>query len=305
MSAEYSINSVARIFGAALAVAFMGMLQLPAATADETTARGEYLTAAGGCYGCHTLPVEGSQPFAGGRPLKTPFGIFYSPNITADDETGIGGWTDEQFLDALKQGISPSGHPYFPVFPYTSYTKITDEDGLAIKAYLDSLPKIVQEDKPHEVSSPFSWRWLQWGWRLLFFKEGPYVAPEGASVEVARGGYLVDALTHCGECHTPRNMFGGVDNSLYMAGTPNGGEGEFVPNITPDPETGIGDWSKGDIVSFMKTGLKPDYDDVQGSMAEVIDHSLSKLTDEDLAAIADYLKSIKPINNVVKRASAS
>lgn len=305
MGAEKSKKAIIWVFGAALGAAFFGMLHIPATIADETVARGKYLTAAGGCYGCHTTPGVGNQPFAGGRPLKTPFGIFYSPNITPDDDTGIGGWTDTQFLGALKTGISPTGHPYFPVFPYTSYTKITDEDALSIKAYLDSLPKVVQEDKPHEVSSPFSWRWLQWGWRLLFFKEGPYVAPDGASDGVARGGYLVDALTHCGECHTPRNMFGGVDAALYMAGAPSGGEGEFVPNITPDTETGIGDWSKGDIVSFMKTGLKPDYDDVQGSMEEVINHSLSKLTEDDLAAIADYLKSIKPIHNVVKRASAS
>ncbi|MEH6526491.1 MAG: cytochrome c [Sneathiella sp.] len=305
MGAENSKQTVVRVFGAAISVAFFGMLHIPSATADDMVARGEYLTAAGGCYGCHTIPGDGNKPYAGGRALKTPFGVFYSPNITPDGETGIGGWTDTQFLTALKTGISPSGHPYFPVFPYTSYTKITDEDGLAIKAYLDSLPKVVQEDKGHEVSAPFSWRWLQWGWRLLFFNEGPYVAPEGASTEVARGGYLVDALTHCGECHTPRNMFGGVDASLYLAGTPNGGEGEFVPNITPDNATGIGEWSKGDIVSFMKTGLKPDYDDVQGSMEEVIEHSLSKLTEEDLTAIADYLKSIKPIKNVVKRASAS
>lgn len=305
MGFKSSDLAILKVFIITICAVFLGMPHVSLALADELVEKGKYLTAAGGCYGCHTKPGEGSKPFAGGRALKTPFGVFYSPNITSDEETGIGGWTDAQFLEALQMGISPSGHSYFPVFPYTSYTKIEDEDGLAIKAYLNSLPKIVQEDKQPDVSPPFSWRWLQWGWRILFFNEGRYVPPENATPEIARGGYLVDALAHCGECHTPRNMLGGTDASLYLAGTPNGGEGEFVPNITPDSETGIGEWSKGDIVSFMKTGMKPDYDDVQGSMAEVIEHSLSKLTEEDLEAIADYLKSIKPIHNLVKRASSS
>lgn len=263
---------------------------------------GAYAIAAGGCYGCHTNTAPGSVPYAGGRELKTPFGSFYSPNITPDKENGIGSWTDEQFIKALKEGIGPDGHPYFPVFPYTSYTKMTDEDALAIKSYLFSLPPSSEQNKEHEIGAPLSWRWLQWGWRLLFFDDGPYMPPQGASAEVARGGYLVDAMTHCGECHTPRNIVGAVDQSLYLAGTPDGGEGELVPNITPDMATGIGDWSRGDLISFMKDGIKPDFDDVQGSMMEVIDHGLSKLSDEDLGAIADYLKSIPPINNRVTRA---
>ncbi|MCF8467974.1 MAG: cytochrome c, partial [Sneathiella sp.] len=175
------------------------------------------------------------------------------------------------------------------------------EDALAIKAYLESLPKSSARNKPHDVSPPFSWRWLQWGWRILFFDEGPYVPPSGVDGKVARGGYLVEALAHCGECHTPRNFLGGTDNSLYLAGDPNGGEGEVVPNITPDMETGIGDWSEADLVSFMKDGMMPDFDNVQGSMEEVIDHSLSKLTDDDRAAIAAYLKNIPPIRNKVEK----
>jgi len=150
------------------------------------------------------------------------------------------------------------------------------------------------------VSPPFSWRWLQWGWRLLFFKEGPYVLPVNQGDKIVRGGYLVESLTHCGECHTPRNFLGGTDSSLYLAGTAKGGEGEVVPNITPDAETGIGDWSQADLVSFMKDGMKPDYDNVQGSMDEVISHSLSKLTDKDLEAIAAYLKFIPPIKNRIR-----
>ena len=282
--------------GFVLSMAFgMGVLQ-----ADEGTDKGAYLTAAGGCYGCHTDIKNDGAPFAGGRALETPFGIFYTPNITPDPKTGIGSWSDEDFLTALKDGVSPSGHYYFPAFPYTSYTKMTDGDALAIKAHLMSLTPTAKENRPHDVSAPFSWRWLQWGWRLLFFKDGPYVPPANTSEMTARGGYLVEALTHCGECHTPRNFLGGTDSSLYLAGTTNGGEGEKVPNITPDAETGIGDWSEGDLVSFMKDGMKPDFDNVQGSMEEVLSHSTSKLTDDDLAAIAAYLKSIPSINNKVQ-----
>ena len=226
-------------------------LGIGALQAQEVTDKGAYLTAAGGCYGCHTDIKNKGAPFAGGRPLETPFGVFYTPNITPDPETGIGSWTDEEFLAALKDGVSPSGHYYFPAFPYTSYTKMTDEDALAIKSYLMSLAPVAQENRAHDVSAPFSWRWLQWGWRLLFFKDGPYVPPVTASDPVARGGYLVEALTHCGECHTPRNFLGGTDSSLYLAGAAAGGEGEKVPNITPDDATGIGDWSEADLVSFM------------------------------------------------------
>ena len=284
-----------------LAVSFFSGLSGPSlGRAAETEEAGAYVTAAAGCYGCHTDIKNKGEPFAGGRPLETPFGIFYTPNITSDPTTGIGNWSDEEFLNALKDGIGPSGHYLFPAFPYTSYTKMTDEDALAIKSYLMNLPPVAKENRPHDISPPFSWRWLQWGWRLLFFDSGPYVPPAGASKEVARGGYLVEALTHCGECHTPRNFLGGTDNSLYMAGTANGGEGEKVPNITPDPETGIGDWSEGDLVSFMKDGMKPDFDNVQGSMMEVIENSLSKLSDEDLMAIAKYLKNIPPVNNKIQ-----
>ncbi|MFC4270511.1 c-type cytochrome [Sneathiella chungangensis] len=268
--------------------------------AEEAADRGAYLTAASGCYGCHTDIKNGGKPFAGGRALETPFGIFYTPNITPDAETGIGGWSDADFLKAVKQGISPTGHYYFPAFPYTSYTKMTDEDALAIKSHLMTLTPVMRENQPHDVSPPFSWRWLQWGWRLLFFDDTPYAPPAGAGETVARGGYLVEALTHCGECHTPRNFLGGSDHSLYLAGTANGGEGEKVANITPDDATGIGDWSEGDIVSFMKDGMKPNFDDVQGSMDEVIRNSLSKLTDADLEAIARYLKSIPPISHKVQ-----
>ncbi|WP_202526161.1 c-type cytochrome [Sneathiella litorea] len=292
-----SIKAASLLFCGAILSA---TLAITGAEAQEASDKGAYLTAAGGCYGCHTNIKEKGAPFAGGRPLETPFGTFYTPNITPDRDTGIGSWSDKDFLTAIKHGVSPLDQYFFPAFPYTSYTKMTDEDALAIKSHLMALTPVTQENRKHDISAPFSWRWLQWGWRLFFFTDGPYVPPSNASDAVARGGYLVEALTHCGECHTPRNFLGGTDNSLYLAGTANGGEGEKVPNITPDTETGIGDWSEGDIVSFMKDGMMPDFDNVQGSMEEVISHSTSKLTDEDLAAIAAYLKSIPPINNKIQ-----
>lgn len=274
-----------------------GMTQLAMAdTGDEANAeKGAYLTAAGGCYGCHTDIKNGGQPFAGARALETPFGTFYTPNITGDTANGIGSWSDTDFLRAVKQGINPSGHYYFPAFPYTSYTKMSDEDALAIKSYLLSLPPVATENRPHELAIPFSWRWLQWGWRMMFFDEGPYEPPRGASETAARGGYLVEALTHCAECHTPRNMLGGLKPDRYLAGTSNGPDGETVPNITPDTSAGIGGWSEADIVTLLRDGMMPDFDNVQGSMAEAIEHGLAKLTDADLEAIAAYLKTIPPI----------
>ncbi len=259
---------------------------------------GAYLTAAAGCQACHT--AKGGAPFAGGRALKTPFGTFFSPNITPDAKTGIGRWSKADFRTALKQGLNPEGDHYFPAFPYTSYTRMSPDDMGKIYAYLQSLPAVNQPNKEHDVGAPFSWRFLQAGWKILFFDEAdavqktPKAGPE-------RGKYLVDALGHCGECHTPRNSLGGLDKSLYLAGAAGGGEGELVSNITPDKETGIGDWTKLDIASFLETGMKPNFDDVQGSMEEVISHGTSKLTKEDREAMADYLSSIPAIHNKIEK----
>ncbi|WP_219821702.1 c-type cytochrome [Sneathiella aquimaris] len=266
----------------------------------QSIEEGAYLTAAAGCKACHTQPKGAGQEYAGGRALDTPFGTFYTPNITFDPDTGIGRWSDADFVKALKKGISPEGFHYFPAFPYTSYTNMTDRDARSIYAYLKSLPPVQAPNKPHDIGAPFSWRWLQWGWKILFFKEG------GSSVPVIqssadRGNYLVNALGHCGECHTPRNALGGIDRDLYLAGSASGGEGELVPNITPDKETGIGDWSKLDMVSFLETGMKPNFDDVQGTMEDVITHGTSKLTKEDRTAIADFLFSVAPVKNKVKK----
>jgi mono/diheme cytochrome c family protein len=277
-----------------IAVALAIAPLLPVAAAEEDAVeRGEYLVRAGGCASCHTS--AGDQPFVGGRPLATPFGTFYSPNITPDPETGIGGWTDAQFLRALRDGLRPDGANYFPVFPYPSFTGISDSDALAIKAYLFSLPPVRRENRPHEVWFPFSWRFLQAGWKLLFFTKGPFEPSPERSAAYNRGAYLVTALAHCGECHTPRNLLGAMRPSMRLAGTREGPDGQLVPNITPDPGTGIGKWEREDIVELLRTGNTPEQSKVKGAMREAIADGLKYLNDADLAAIADYLFAQPPI----------
>jgi mono/diheme cytochrome c family protein len=266
-----------------------------AQAADDLAARGEYLVHAGGCISCHTVP--GGTPFAGGRALATPFGTFYSPNITPDPETGIGKWSDADFQRALRGGVRPDGANYFPVFPYTSFTNITDTDALAIKAYLFSLPPVRQANRAHDVSFPFSWRFLQDGWGLLFFSEGPFEPDAKHDAVYNRGAYLVTALAHCGECHTPRNFLGGVKTSHGLSGNPDGPDGQIVPNITPDKKTGIGDWDKDDIATLLKTGATPEGGKVKGAMHEAIEDGLKYLTDADRDAIAIYLLTQKPVVN--------
>ena len=254
---------------------------------EDTVARGEYLVRAGGCFSCHTVP--GGPQLAGGRALATPFGTFYTPNITPDPGTGIGRWSDGDFLRALHEGIRPDGANYFPVFPYTSFTRITDSDALAIKTYLFSLPAVQQENRPHEVAFPFSWRFLQTGWKLLFFSPGPFRPTPDRSAIYNRGAYLVTALAHCGECHTPRNLLGATRSGQWLIGTQDGPDGQLVPNITPDPETGIGKWDKEDVVELLKTGTTPEQSRVKGAMREVVEDGLKYLSPDDLEAIADYL----------------
>jgi mono/diheme cytochrome c family protein len=288
-----------RLLGLSLALLIsVGAAASPAlAQSSDMVARGEYLVRAGECFSCHTVP--GATPFAGGRALTTPFGIFYSPNITPDRETGIGNWTGADFVRALRKGVRPDGANYFPVFPYPSFTGISNEDALAIKAYLFSLVPVHRENRPHEVSFPFSWRFLQKGWKLLFFTKGPLRPNPHADATANRGAYLVTALGHCGECHTPRNVLGAMRKSLWLAGTVDGPDDDPVPNITPDAKTGIGDWSEQDIAETLKTGATPLDSKVKGAMNEVVVDGTSHLTDADRLAIATYLKAQAPIANSV------
>jgi mono/diheme cytochrome c family protein len=285
-----------------MAWAALCLLATPTMADEALVARGEYLMRAGDCMTCHTDEKGGGKPFAGGRALATPFGTFYSPNLTPDKETGIGSWSDADFLNAVKRGIDDEGEQLFPPFPYTSYTRMTDADALAIRAYLASLPPVHQANKPHDVK-PFAWRFPVRFWKWLFFTPGDFQPDPKASAEVNRGAYLVTALAHCGECHTPRNLAGGLKLSQSLSGTVDGPEGERAPNITPDKETGIGKWSKDDLVHLLKTGIKPDFDNVQGTMAETVRDGLSHLSDADLNAIASYILSRPPIVNKVPRKS--
>jgi mono/diheme cytochrome c family protein len=277
---------------AALAFALLIICE-EAAAADDAATRGAYLVRAGGCISCHTVP--GGAPFAGARALATPFGTFYSPNITPDPQTGIGKWSDADFLRALREGVRPDGANYFPVFPYTSFTGISDEDALAIKAYLFSLPPVRQPNRRHDVSFPFSWRFLQNGWKLLFFKPGPFRPEPGQTEAHNRGAYLVTALAHCGECHTPRNSLGALDRDRGLSGTKDGPDNRPVPNITPDPATGIGGWDKSDLAELLKTRSTPDGGDVKGAMREAIEDGLKYLSAADRDAIAEYVLSQKPV----------
>ena len=282
---------------AALAATVLALGGLAARAADTAlAARGAYLAAAAGCADCHTDWPHGGRLYAGGRALTTPFGTFYAPNITPDLETGIGQWSDAQFLNALREGVSPDGSNYFPVFPYPSFTKITDEDARAIKAYLFTQPAAKQSNRAHDVAFPFSWRFLQNGWKLLFFSPGPFrPAPERGEA-YNRGAYLVTALAHCSECHTPRNWFGATQPSRFLAGTAHGPDGKAVPNITQDSETGIGKWSDDDIVTLLKDGQTPDFDFVGGAMAEVVKNT-AQLTNADRHAIAVFLQSVPAVRS--------
>lgn len=309
-SAAESGAAVATSIHALLLALALSVGVLPArANADGQTLRPadvdrgrQVLYATGGCS-CHTdYPGEGDDapPLAGGRALETPFGVFYSTNITGDVETGIGGWSDVDFIRAMKEGVSPAGEHYFPVFPYPSFSGMTDQDLVDLKAYLLSLPAVRRENRAPGAPFPFSWRASVLGWKLLNFSPLEIEDDPGQSESWNRGRYLVNAAAHCGECHTPRTLTGGLDRSMWLAGSGDGPEGELAPNITPHEDTGIGSWSVPDLVWYLEMGLKPDGDDTQGLMSEVIEHGYTNLPASDLEAIATYLKTIPAIENRVK-----
>ncbi len=275
-----------------------------AAGATPSVERGAYLFAAAGCGGCHTDPPGKGPLLAGGRALETPFGRFYGPNITPDPDTGIGGWSDEDFLRALRHGEAPDGSNLYPAFPYTSFTRMTDADILDLKDYIFTLPPVARANRPHELSFPFGWRFLVTFWKWLNFAPGPLAPDPAQDAKWNRGAYLVKALLHCGECHTPRTSSGGSDRARAYAGTTAGPGGKKVPNITPDPDTGIGKWDDGQLGALLKIGLLPDGDVVGSLMGEVVEQSTSRLTPEDRAAVIAYLRSLAAIDNPAAKATA-
>jgi mono/diheme cytochrome c family protein len=281
-------------------VAFATALLLMAAhaTAQETAiTRGEYLIHAGSCVDCHTEDSDDADPLAGGRAIESAFGTFYSPNITPDDETGIGAWSDEDFVNAFWEGVNPDGDHYYPAFPYTSYTGMSREDLLAMKAYLFSLEPLRQDNPEHELAWYISTRLAAGAWKLRYFEPTRFVPDTDRSDQWNRGAYLVRHLGHCGECHTPRNSVGVIQDNRELTGNPDGPDDEKIPNISPHRDDGIGKWSVRDIEYFLDIGMLPDGDFVGSVMGAVVDNSTSKLTKEDRLAIAAYLKSVPALSS--------
>ena len=263
--------------------------------------KGKYIFHASGGCSCHTDTKNDGAFLAGGRPINTPFGTFFGTNISPDPATGIGKWTDEDFVRAMTKGLSPEGNHYFPVFPYTSFHNITQEDLIALKAYLFSIPAVNQKNIPHDLILPFGRQALLMIWKNVVWSPQTFISNPEQTKSWNRGAYIAQALAHCGECHTPRNLLGGLKTYLHFSGSKEGPEGELAPNITPHKITGIGDWTKVDISYFLETGMKPDGDYTQGLMAEVIEHGYYYLKVDDLDAVAEYLISLLPINNNLKQ----
>lgn len=278
---------------------------LPKHTPD--IANGQYMFHAGGCASCHATPLaDGSSKssactnpkyrderlLGGGRCLKTSFGTFYVPNISPDKTAGIGTWSMADFVTAMKKGVSPDGRHYYPAFPYTSYQHMSDKDLMDLKAFIDTLPPVKTKVPDHDLPLVFSYRRGLGLWKLLFLDGKPFTPVPGASDLINRGAYLVQGPGHCGECHTPRNLLGGMQEDRAYSGAPNPEGKGFIPNITPH-KTGLGAWSTNDIAYSLKTGFTPEFDSFGGSMVKV-QENMAKLTKEDRLAIATYLKSLPP-----------
>ena len=265
---------------------------LPAAALSSVTgdaARGAVVFAAAGCASCHRAPEALDGPLLGGRAFASPFGTFYAPNITPDPQAGIGGWSDLELASAILRGVSPEGAHYYPAFPYTTYQRAEVQDVADLVAHLRSLPADPTPSRAHDVGFPFNIRASLGGWKLLFSDDGWVLDGELTEAQ-ARGRYLVEALGHCGECHTPRNALGGLDRGRWLAGAPNPAGTGTIPNITP---ARLG-WSDGEIAEYLKSGFTPDFDSAGGEMFEVVQNT-AQLTDADRAAIAAYLKAVPAI----------
>ena len=285
------VATITALFASLLPVA----LATPVSAASDSTngdlvARGKYLADAGDCMACHTKP--GGTPFAGGRYLPTPFGPLSTPNITPDQITGIGKWTDDQFYRVFHEGIGENGEYLYPAMPYPWYTKVTRDDVLAIKAYLLSLQPVNAPREPNKLMFPFNIRTGLFAWNEAFFHPGTFKPDPAKSAEVNRGAYLVQGLGHCGECHNGHGLFGNGAVARPLQGGPI--QDWYAPNLTSDVHEGVGKYSDDQLVSYLKTGQAQGMGAAAGPMAETIHDSLSKLTDADLHAIVAYLKATPP-----------
>lgn len=250
--------------------------------------RGRYLAILSDCSSCHTVPGSG-QPFAGGRPIETPFGNIVAPNITPDPETGIGSWSDEAFDAAVRHGIGRNGSRLYPAMPYNAYTKMSRNDVLAIRAYLNTVPPVRNAVVADTLPFPFNIRAAMRVWDALYFRDGDYKPNPSQSAEWNRGAFLVDGPGHCGACHTPKTFLGGDETNQYLEGAYL--QGWSAPDITNDARLGLGRWSKEDVVAYLKSGHNH-VTAATGPMGEVVTLSTTYMTDPDLNAIATYLKSL-------------
>lgn len=279
------LRVVARLLpAAALAAASLAVAQ------PTPVERGEYLARAGDCISCHT--ATGGAPFAGGLRLDTPFGYMLAPNITPDPETGIGRWSTDEFYRALHAGVNKRGQDMYPTMPYDFYTKVTREDVDALYAYLRTVKPVRNVVDINHLYFPFDQRYTMGVWRELYFSEGVYRLDATKPASWNRGGYLVEGLGHCSDCHSPRNLLGGIEKSKDFSGAVI--DGWFALDLTSDIATGLGSWSAAEIATYFKTGVFRDRTTTLGPMAEVIRNSLSHLTDADRLAMAEYLKSLPP-----------
>ena len=270
----------------------LSAISLPASAAAQgttSTGQGEYIIRAAGCVACHTDTENNGEHLAGGVAFETAFGTFYSPNITSDPEAGIGSWSKQDFTNALTRGIGPGEKHYYPVFPYTSYVGMKLDDINALFDYLQSIPASSATNRQHKLPWYLQNRLINWLWKMMFFF--PFEAPAD------RGEYLVKALGHCDQCHTPRNFAGAINADLHLTGTKDGPDGDPVPNITPDKESGIGKWGRKSLARYLRSGELPDGDFAGGLMVDVIDDGLSYLNQDDIAALVDYLKRLNPVKN--------
>jgi mono/diheme cytochrome c family protein len=285
--------------GAAALGTFWWLTAVPVASAVAVPARmpdlanGLTTFNAGGCSSCHAVPGQPDRlRLGGGLAIRSPFGTFYAPNISPDPADGIGRWTEAEFVAAVIKGISPAGFHYFPAFPYTSYQHARVEDVSDLFAYLKTLAPVSGKVRDHDLPFPFNIRRNIGIWKLLFMDGKPFVADAAHTSRWNRGAYLVGSFGHCAECHSPRNFLGGIIEAQRFAGGPNPeGEG-WVPNIT---QKGLADWSETDLAYFLETGSTPDGDSAGGSMTRVI-RNTSQLSPEDRASIAEYLKSLPPVD---------
>lgn len=253
--------------------------------------RGEQVFWAAGCASCHMAEkAEGDAQLelVGGQKFPSDFGTFVAPNISPDPQFGIGGWTALDLANAMTRGVSPEGRHYYPVFPYASYIRMELQDVVDLKSYLDTLPPVATPSQPHDVGFPFNIRRTLGGWKFLYL-DPDWVLEGDLTPEIARGRYLVEAMAHCGECHTPRGSLGGLERDRWLAGAPNpAGRGSF-PNLTPAKL----DWSESDIAEYLTSGFTPEFDTAGGHMALVV-RNMARLPDSDRAAIASYLKALPP-----------